>query len=267
MARITTYFSGKDDLQAIILGQLAEARSTIHVAVAWFTDTTLFQKLLERQRIGVKVELIITDHIFNDQSANNYKQVEAGGGLFLKLGSDAQLMHHKFCIVDRKVLLQWSFNWTKRANQSNNETLTLIEEDPASVNQFLAEYERLKQSAGVEAQAQELRLAEAFKYFQLIRAFIGLGKSTEVNTYAHEMKGIAELEQIVALLIAGDYQKATEAVFCGNILPRTTTSIKRHCLWPQGGDRRSSIPRRPAGNKLRLSAGQLPGNSTSRPLS
>ncbi len=81
------------------------------------------------------------------------------------------------------------------------------------------------------------------------------------------LNGIAELEQIVALLIAGDYQKATEAVFCGNILPRTTTSIKRHCLWPQGGDRRSSIPRRPAGNKLRLSAGQLPGNSTSRPLS
>ncbi len=171
MARVTTYFTGKDDLQAVLLEQLTQARSTIHVAVAWFTDVPLFNLLLERQRSGVRIELIITKHDFNDQCTNDHEAIAENGGLFLELGSEDQLMHHKFCIIDRKVLLQGSFNWTKRANQSNNETLTLIEEDPASVNQFLAEFERLKRNAGVAEVEQQLQLAKVFEYFKLLRAF------------------------------------------------------------------------------------------------
>lgn len=212
MARVSTYFTGKDDLQAVLLEQLAKARSTIHVAVAWFTDVPLFNLLLERQRSGVHVELIITKHDFNDQCTNDHEAIAENGGLFLELGSDDQLMHHKFCIIDRKVLLQGSFNWTKRANQSNNETLTLIEEDPTSVNQFLAEFDRLKRNAGVAEVEQQLQLAKVFEYFKLLKAFIGLGRMADVNAHAHELQGVAGVEHIVDLLIAGEYKAAIEAM-------------------------------------------------------
>lgn len=212
MARVRTYFTGTDDLQAVLMEQLALARSTIHVAVAWFTDVPLFNLLLERQRSGVRVELIITKHDFNDQCTNDHEAIAENGGLFLELGLEDQLMHHKFCIIDRKVLLQGSFNWTKRANQSNNETLSLIEDDPASVNQFLAEFDRLKRNAGVAEADQQLQLAKVFEYFKLLRAFIGLGRMVDVNAHAHELKGVAGLDAIVDLLLAGEYKQATEAM-------------------------------------------------------
>ncbi|MBK7553433.1 MAG: hypothetical protein IPI55_02210 [Flavobacteriales bacterium] len=212
MARVTTYFTGKDDLQAVLLDHLAQARSTIHVAVAWFTDAPLFNLLMDRQRGGVRVELIITKHDFNDQCTNDHEAIAENGGLFLELGSEDQLMHHKFCIIDRKVLLQGSFNWTKRANQSNNETLTLIEDDPTSVNQFLAEFDRLKRSAGVAEAEQQLQLAKVFEYFKLLRAFIGLGRMADVNAHAYELKGVAGLDPIVDMLLAGEYKQATEAM-------------------------------------------------------
>jgi hypothetical protein len=212
MARVTTYFTGKDDLQAVLLEQLALARTSVHVAVAWFTDVPLFNKLLERQRSGVHVELIITKHEFNDTCANDHEAIAENGGLFLELGTEDQLMHHKFCIIDRKVLLQGSFNWTRRANQSNNETLTLIEEDPATVNQFLAEFERLKRNAGVVEAEQQLQLARVFEYFKLLRAFIGLGRAADVNAHAHELKGVPGLDGIVDLLLAGEYEQAMKAM-------------------------------------------------------
>ncbi len=212
MARVTTYFTGKDDLQAVLLAHLAQARSTIHVAVAWFTDVPLFNLLMERQRGGVRVELIITKHDFNDQCTNDHEAIAENGGLFLELGSEDQMMHHKFCIIDRKVLLQGSFNWTKRANQSNNETLTLIEEDPTSVNQFLAEFERLKRNAGVVEAEQQLQLAKVFEYFKLLRALISLGRAADVNAHAHELKGVPGLNAIVDLLLAGEYEQATKAM-------------------------------------------------------
>lgn len=212
MARITTYFSGKDDLQAVLLEHLSQAKSTIQVAVAWFTDVPLFNKLLERQRAGVRVELIITRHEINEQCSNDHEAIAENGGLFLQLGTDDQLMHHKFCIVDRKVVLQGSFNWTKRANQSNNETLTVIEEDPATVNQFLAEFERMTREAGVGPDGSGLQLAESFKFFQLLRAFIGLGRTTEVNAYAHELRGHEDLESIKLLLLQGAYPEALSAM-------------------------------------------------------
>lgn len=212
MSSVKTYFSGKDDLQAVILEELAKARSTIHVAVAWFTDVPLFRKLQERQAAGVRVELIITKHEFNDQCSNDHEAIAENGGLFLELGGEDQLMHHKFCIVDRKVLLQGSFNWTKRANQSNNETLTLIEEDPTSVNQFLEEFERLKRNGGVVEAEQEMQLSKVFEYFKLLRAFISLGRAVDVNAHAHELRGAPGLEAIVEQLLAGDYENATNAM-------------------------------------------------------
>ena len=123
MSSINTYFSQKDNLREVILAQLNSASTDIMIAVAWFTDAVLFHKVREIQDKGVRVELIITKHQFNDESANNYNLINEHGGVFIEIGGDHSTMHHKFCIVDHHILLQGSFNWTRKANESNNETL------------------------------------------------------------------------------------------------------------------------------------------------
>ena len=36
------------------------------------------------------------------------------------------IMHNKYCIIDSKIIINGSYNWTKKANY-NNETITINE--------------------------------------------------------------------------------------------------------------------------------------------
>ena len=222
MPSINTYFSQKDNLQKVILAHLDSAQISVIVAVAWFTDKKLFKKLLTLQKEGIKIELIITNHQFNDESGNNYHAIKQNGGVFLEIGGDYQTMHHKFCIVDNKKLLQGSFNWTKKANESNNETLLVIEEDYQSIGEFISEFDRLKKLAGHEKEIKQLEISKALKYFTLIKTFIDLGKSSEIYPYLQELKDIDELSNIVDMLSAGEFERAITAM---DDLQRNYTSI------------------------------------------
>ena len=108
--------------------------------------------------------MIITNHQFNDESANDYILIKENGGVFLQIGGDYKTMHHKFCIIDHKTLLQGSFNWTKKANESNNETLLVIQDDYQSINEFTEEFDRLKRLAGLVKEMHQLEIAKALKY-------------------------------------------------------------------------------------------------------
>jgi hypothetical protein len=208
MSTIVTYFSQKDDLQKVILENLDNAITSVNVAVAWFTDVKLFNKLIDVQKKGINLQVIITKHIFNDDSRNDYNIIKANGGVFIEIGGDYNTMHHKFCIIDHKTLLQGSFNWTKKANESNNETLLVIQDDAQSINEFTEEFERLKRFAGHETEIHQLEIAKALKYFALIKSFIDLGRPGEINSYLHEIKNIEELKTAVELLFKGEYEKA-----------------------------------------------------------
>nr|XP_010598552.1 LOW QUALITY PROTEIN: mitochondrial cardiolipin hydrolase [Loxodonta africana] len=89
---------------------------------------------------GVRVR-VITDC---DYMALNGSQI----GLLRKAGiqvrhdQDLGYMHHKFAIVDKKVLITGSLNWTTQAIQNNRENV-LIMEDEEYVKLFLEEFERI----------------------------------------------------------------------------------------------------------------------------
>lgn len=63
-------------------------------------------------------------------------------GIEVRHDQDEGYMHHKFAIVDRKVMITGSLNWTTQAIQSNRENVLIIE-DPDCVKVFLAEFEKL----------------------------------------------------------------------------------------------------------------------------
>lgn len=51
-------------------------------------------------------------------------------------------MHHKFAIVDRRMVITGSLNWTTQAIQNNLENV-LVLEDAEYVKPFLEEFERI----------------------------------------------------------------------------------------------------------------------------
>jgi phosphatidylserine/phosphatidylglycerophosphate/cardiolipin synthase-like enzyme len=119
--QINSYFK---NIRKEILHELDFSTESIQVAVAWFTNHELFDKLCEKVSKGIKVELIIIDDEINNRIGGlNFQQfIKLGGTLIY--GNTENPMHNKFCIIDNKVLISGSYNWTYFAENINFENIT-----------------------------------------------------------------------------------------------------------------------------------------------
>ena len=80
-------------------------------------------------QIGVNVTLVINSDEINFSSENslNFQHyVEIGG--ILHLNKTKTLMHNKFCIIDDKVVITGTYNWTNKAER-NDESIMVIAND------------------------------------------------------------------------------------------------------------------------------------------
>ncbi|XP_019268794.1 mitochondrial cardiolipin hydrolase [Panthera pardus] len=123
-----------------LLGALLAARASLELCLFAFSSPQLGRAVQLLHQRGVRVR-VITDC---DYMALNGSQI----GLLRKAGiqvrhdQDLGYMHHKFAIVDKKVLITGSLNWTTQAIQNNRENV-LIMEDEEYVRLFLEEFERI----------------------------------------------------------------------------------------------------------------------------
>lgn len=116
------------------------AEHTIDVCVFVFTDNRLYSTLMEAKNRGVKIRLIVDDQMSLISSSKAFKIFEQG----VKVRMDASNfhMHHKFAIIDRKVIMFGSFNWTVQAQRSNRENLH-ITCDMDVINSYREEFDKL----------------------------------------------------------------------------------------------------------------------------
>ncbi|MDR2962201.1 MAG: phospholipase D-like domain-containing protein [Bacteroidales bacterium] len=127
------------DIQNQILEQLDKARVSIKVVVAWFTNEVLFQKLLEKCKQGLDVEVAIYDDGVNRQHGVNFDLLQTKK---IKRGRGGGLMHDKFCVIDNQIVITGSYNWTNNAEFRNDENIT-IEKDPDQATKYSEEFREL----------------------------------------------------------------------------------------------------------------------------
>ncbi|MGR6838089.1 phospholipase D-like domain-containing protein [Aliivibrio wodanis] len=112
------YFIGHKEK---LLEVIESAKFSIWVAVAWFTDRDLADALVKKVKQGLNVRVVMSKDSKNDRIGNYLNPFIE----LIAVDPKRQLMHHKFCIVDFRVVLQGSYNWTNRAATSNRETLNI----------------------------------------------------------------------------------------------------------------------------------------------
>jgi hypothetical protein len=136
-------------IQTEIVKTLSVSKYSIKAAVAWLTDKKILKVLLAQYKAGVKVEIIINDDEINSNHIIVFKKLmEQGLKIYFhpeKLG----LMHHKFCIIDNKILIMGSYNWTYSAAHRNRESIVIIEDEPESIQNFIEEFDLLKKKIGI----------------------------------------------------------------------------------------------------------------------
>lgn len=114
-----------DNIANQVINDLDKARVSIHVAMAWFTNQKIADKLVEKFKEGVEVKVIgYKDH-------TNVKFGVDLGDIPHKLikGSRGGTMHHKFCVIDNQKVITGSYNWSENAENKNNENAAVIYDD------------------------------------------------------------------------------------------------------------------------------------------
>lgn len=129
------------DIEDIITAHVKNANIRIYVAVAWFTNEKIFCQLLESLKHKVEIKVLILDNLLNRNEFGLDFGILSNQGAEVRFAVPINgTMHHKFCIVDDKVITG-SYNWTYHANK-NNENIILTDE-PEVVRDYCNEFETL----------------------------------------------------------------------------------------------------------------------------
>lgn len=144
-----------ENIRPEIAKNLENAQESIFLAVAWFTDNRLLEILEQKAQKGLKIELILLEDEINERL--NFEKLQNLGGKVWKVFDYPNLMHHKFCVIDQKIVLNGSYNWTIQASK-NDEDLT-ITQNKELAKRFGGQFDRLKQkySSMTEISPEEKR--------------------------------------------------------------------------------------------------------------
>ncbi|PKV76266.1 phospholipase D-like domain-containing protein [Pontibacter ramchanderi] len=123
--RSSVHFS---NIRNEIIGQLKKATREIKVAIAWLTDEDIIRTLTQRAEGGLNVTVVMSESKENFRNISKWKDfLRHGGKLHI---ATPKFLHHKFCIIDNKTIINGSYNWTYFA-QSNDENILVITLDTA----------------------------------------------------------------------------------------------------------------------------------------
>jgi len=126
LAKTEVYFSLSDNPQKEIIKNINQAQAFINIAMYIFTDREIALPLVKAQERGVKVRL----YLDKDQVEYQYSQSSflVQKGIKTRISSNKYIMHNKFAIIDNRILLTGSYNWTFSANNRNDENLMVIDD-------------------------------------------------------------------------------------------------------------------------------------------
>jgi hypothetical protein len=207
MINTEVYFN---NIKGEILKQIQKSKKSIYVAVAWFTDKKLFNELVEQAKANKKVEVLINkdDINFGEYGIDFKELTDAGGKLFIV---DHTLMHNKYCIIDEKICITGSFNWTRKANNSNEENIVVIDGDAELASNYIKQFKKItRQSDYLSDEFTQNKLIIRLK---LILELINLNEdaSMQIRRLIDEDKD-GQATEIIEALKNGQYKLACELI-------------------------------------------------------
>ncbi|XP_072239967.1 mitochondrial cardiolipin hydrolase [Leuresthes tenuis] len=122
------------------LRRILSASSSLDLCVFSFSNNDLSRAVLLLHSKGVTIR-VLTD---KDYSAITGSQIGVlrKAGICVRCDAASVHMHHKFALLDNRLLITGSLNWTLTAVQSNMENI-LITEEPDLVKPFIKEFHRI----------------------------------------------------------------------------------------------------------------------------
>jgi phosphatidylserine/phosphatidylglycerophosphate/cardiolipin synthase-like enzyme len=145
-SRVTALFSPADGVANDVLDAVRAAKSSIHFMAFSYTAKPIAEAMLARSEAGVSVRGVVEMQNATGSGAA-FGSLRASG-IDVLLDSNCYILHHKSIVIDERIVITGSYNFTNSAENDNDENLVIVD-DPALARAYLDELER------VYAQARE----------------------------------------------------------------------------------------------------------------
>lgn len=128
---VQTCFSPQGRCSAHIIREIDKAQKELLIAVYAFTHDELARGVAQAKKRGVSVQIVL-DREFDAANERSQGRFLEGQKIPVKRLSGMKptapekepgLMHQKFAVIDRKIIFTGSYNWTRSADNSNDENL------------------------------------------------------------------------------------------------------------------------------------------------
>ncbi len=137
---VEVYFSPEDRPAQYVLQRLEQATTSIRFMTFSFTSDPIAQAMIAKTEAGLTVQ-----GVFERQNASGTGaefQTLSDGGVDVLEDGNCYILHHKVIVIDDRIVITGSYNFTASAERDNDENLVIIE-DPALARAYLEEFERL----------------------------------------------------------------------------------------------------------------------------
>lgn len=145
--RVDTYFSPDDGVANALASLLNGAQESIHFLAFSFTSNELGDIVRAKADAGLDVHGVMDDEQIRSNQGTEFDPFRQADLDVLIDGIDGQ-MHHKVFIVDGRIVVIGSYNFSQSAETRNDENI-LIVYDERVAEQYMKEFDR------VSAQAHE----------------------------------------------------------------------------------------------------------------
>ncbi|MCD4785829.1 MAG: phospholipase D family protein [Candidatus Eremiobacteraeota bacterium] len=136
---INVYFSPNNGVMDRIVSEINNAKSSIDIAMYCFTKREIAQAIIKAKKRGVNIRIVLDKR----SSSNKYSKFRffKNNGINPKIMG--KTMHNKFAVIDKKLLITGSYNWTANAERNNYENILFVRKSPNVIKAYLKEFEGL----------------------------------------------------------------------------------------------------------------------------
>jgi len=141
---VSVYFSPDGETMATVSALIDSARQSVSVQTYYFTHDPLAEALIRARKRGVAVD-VLWDEDGAALKGTPRKELEKAGVPITVFYNDDALMHNKVVLIDSKVLITGSMNFTWSGDNKNIENTLIIHNRPKIIAAYEKRHEQLIQ--------------------------------------------------------------------------------------------------------------------------
>ena len=144
--RVENYFAPEDQVTEKLLALVGQAEDSIRFMAFSFTDDRLGQAMIDQGAAGLVVQGVFEERGADLKYSEFGRMYRADPRMDVRLDGNTYMMHHKVIILDNETVILGSFNFSRSADERNDENVLVIQ-DRKIASQYRAEFKRIYREA------------------------------------------------------------------------------------------------------------------------